>query len=591
MTTNVQATGLDENNNPVQQTKKKKFKMPGALTIIIAVVFFVMFLSWIPHAGGGKAAEITIDGVVYKAGSLGAWQNYILWNAVGGSSIGEFTDVASWGPSVTQDIVEANGLDWDSWLDDGTDGVYGYVSSASVPWTMSAFADGSQNMAGIFDVFKALFGGYFMAWDVAFYLVGIYAIVLILMETETLQAGVSSLVKGMGGRELLLIPILFVLFSLGGTLFGMQEETLGLLPIIVPVLIIAGFDAATGMMVAVIGTTTGIAASVLDPFSVGVMAQGLGVNIGAALIERLILFVIYTAFGAAFVTWYAARVRKNPELSCESEKAEENKVWATEKIGDVEELKTMTGAQKAALSVFGLVFVWMIFTIMPWIDWFPGLETNPGWMYFSNLFMAGTLIGWWFFVELGIVFIGAAVLIGMFFKYKPSQLLVTFKNSFIDMFGVITIIAFSRAISAIMSGTGLTYGMIYGMGADGLTGDHVVMFSMVWLLIFTVMALFIPSTSGLAGVTAPIAGGVISAAEPAAKELLTVGILMVYPLAQGCVNMFSPTGTAVIQAQQSNVSYGKVLPWLLGFAGALLALGAILIAIILGAEHALGFYA
>ncbi len=590
MTTEIKTTKPSEQ----KEKKKFKFKMPGALMIIFIVIIFVALVSWIPHSHG-DALEITIshdgESITYQSGSLGAWQNWIIWNSA--TSAGyvtepSFINVSSWASQLeasgkAEEIINNNGLDYSLWTSDG------YIASASVPWTLGAYAGGTENMFGFFDTFKAIFGGYFMAWDVALYLIGIYAVVVILQETETLKAGVGSLVKGLNGREILLVPILFLLFSLGGTLFGMQEETLGLLPIIVPVFILAGYDAALGMMVVVIGTTTGIAASVLDPFSVGVMAQGLGEGIGTALLERLLMFIAFTIMGASFCTWYAMRIKKDPNKSAVSDSKEENQKWAEETIGNVNDLKTMTRAQKAALIVFGLVFGWMIFTIMPWIDWFPGLETNPGWIFFSHMFIGGNLIGWWYFVELSIVFIGAAALIGSFFGYGPGKLLGVFKTSFLDMFGVISVIAFSRAISAIMAGTGLTYGLVYGMGAGNLSGDHVIPFTIVWLFIFTLMAFFIPSTSGLAGVTAPIAGGVITASG--SHQIMIVGILMAYPLAQGCVNMFTPTGTAVVQAQQSNVSYSKILPWIGGYACALLIIGAFLISIILGLENAFGLYA
>lgn len=590
METNVKSTEsqLNENGSVEEtKTKKKKFKMPGALTIIMGVVIFVAILSWIPH-GAGRATEITIGDITYGAGSLGAWQNWIIFNDLVGGTAEDFSSgawIATLSPEDVEGTISNYGLEGE-WIPE-----MGFVTSVGTTWPISGYGDGTKSMFGIFDTFKAMLGGYQDAAGLALYLIGIYAIVLLLMETDTLKDGVASLVKGMGGRELLLIPILFILFSLGGTLFGMQEETLGLLPIIVPVLILAGFDAMTGMFVAVIGTTTGIASSVLDPFSIGVMADGLGTTIGAGIVERLILFTIYTTIGASFVTWYAARVRKNPEKSGEQETIETNRLWAEESIGDINELKTMSGKQKASLSIFGFVFFVMVLTLMPWTTWFPTLSESAAFNWFSHIFYGNVLVGEWYFVELGILFILSAVIIAKIFGMNNSKTMMTFWNSAKDMFGVISIIAFSRAISAIMTTTGLTYGMIYGVGADKLTGDHAVLFSMVWLVIFSFMAIFIPSTSGLAGATAPIAGGVISAATAAGHgEIMIVGIMLVYPLAQGCVNMFSPTGTAVIQCNQSKVSYNKALPWLMGFALTLLLVGALLIATILGLENALGLY-
>ncbi len=588
MTTQVTTT---ETN--IQQPKKKfKLKMPSALAIIIGVVVFVTMLSWIPHAAG-KADAITVDGVTYAAGSLGAWQNWIIWNDNGGQAVlGDFNSDA-WFTLVTPEAAAETAANY------GLDGYWaetgGFVTETSMPWTMAGYADGSSAMFGLLDVPKALLGGYFNAMDVAFYLIGIYAIVLLLMETETLKNGVGSLVKGLGNREILLVPILFVLFSLGGTLFGMQEETLGLLPIIVPVLIIAGFDGVTGMLVAVLGTTTGIAASVLDPFSVGVMAAGLGTGIGTAIAERMILFCVYTTIGAVFVTWYGSRVRKNEEKSADVDSLESNKVWANEHIGDINELDTMSGKQKGAMWIFAIVFGWMVFSLMPWTTWFPELGSAQIWVTFSSLFYGHVLLGEWYFVELGILFLLAAFAIAKIFNMSGSKFWGTVWLSAKDMFGVITIISFSRATASILSTTGLTYGMIYSVvNIDKMSSGDVnpIIFAIVWLFIFTGMAFFIPSTSGLAGVTAPLAGGVIgTVGDPHSKALMTVGILMVYPLAQGCVNMFSPTtGLVVVQAEQSKVSYGKVLPLLAGYAATIFVVGIICTALILGGEMAVGLY-
>lgn len=593
MTTEINAIEKKDSNSQFEK-KKKKFKMPGAIAIIVGVVIFVAILSWIPHASG-KATALQLfneDGSVYasyESGSLGAWQNWILYNTLNTDIA--FADSQLWVPLINADapnLVVEYGLEGD-WVD----GV-GFVTNVSTTWPISAYADGTTSQFGLFDTFKAMLGGYQDAAGLALYLVGIYSIVLLLIETETLKDGVSSLVKGMGGRELLLVPILFTFFSLGGTLFGMQEETLGLLPVIVPVLILAGFDAMTGMLVVVVGCTTGIASSVLDPFSIGVMAEGLSSNtmdvtIGTGIIERMILFVIYTSMGASFCTWYAVRVRKNPEKSGEADKYEENKKWAEDSIGDISELKSMNRKQKFSMWLFAFVFLVMILTLMPWTTWFPTLGESAGWIWFSHIFYGNVLIGEWYFVELGILFMITAFIIAKVFEMSTSKIALTYWNALKDMFGVISIIAFSRAISAIMTTSGLTYGMIYGMGADNLNGDHSIVFSLIWLFIFTLMAIFIPSTSGLAGATAPIAGGVVGAMN-SGQEILMVGIMLVYPLAQGCVNMFSPTGTAVIQCNQSKVTYSKAFPWLIGYAFSLLIVGAILISIILGVENALGVY-
>lgn len=542
---------------------KRKFKMPSALSIIIGVVVFAAILTWIPHGNSSKGISGTLD----------SWQQEIFWT--------NFNLVYIPG-DYENNLISANEIVSQFGLQGyivGEGENIQFITEAEVPWTLSGYSDGMTSRFGLFDTVKAMIGGYWMAAGVSLYLIGIFAVVELLIQTGTLKSGVSSLAKGLNGKEIVLLPVLFLLFSLGGTLFGMQEETLGLLPIIVPVIILIGFDAPAGMMVAVLGTTTGIAASALDPFSVGVMAAGLNTGIGTGILERMILFTIYTSIGMTFITWYGMRVRKNMNKSAEFNSVEENKLWAEKTIGNINELETMNGKQKSALIIFAVVFAWMIFALMPWTEWFPSLSENEGWIVFSSIFYGKVLLGQWYFVELAILFFLAAILIASIFNYSTAQIGNVFWMSLKGMFGVITIISFSRATSVILSTSGLTYGMIYGMtNPEKLQNVSPTIFMLTWLPIFLVMALFIPSTSGLAGITAPIIGGVIQAGSggwgPEKTELIIVGILMIYPLAQGVINMFSPTtGLVVVQAEQSRVSFGKILPWLATYAGIILMVG------------------
>ncbi len=582
--TNVQSTGVDQNGQPVKK-KRFKLKMPSALAIIIGVVVFAAILTWIPHASG-KATELElIDGsITYASGTLGAWQNWILCNYYGVPySTAGLELIDAMGAEEIQTAIDTFGLEgtWEPGV--------GFITDYSVPWSISGYSTGEYSRFGLFDTLKAMLGGYWMAWDVAFYIIGMYAIVLLLMQTNTLRDGVASLVKGLGGREILLVPILFVLFSLGGTLFGMQEETLGLIPIIIPVLIVAGFDAPTGLLVAVVGTTSGIASSVLDPFSIGVMAAGLNTGIGTGILERIILFVVITSVTCLIVTLYAIKARKNPEKSLDPDAIESNKVWAEENLGDIEELETMSGKQKWALGLFALAFIWMIFSLMPWTTWFPGLYDAGWWTVLSSIFYGQVLLGEWYFIELGIMFLIFVVIIAKIFDYSNSKIAGVFKEATVDMFGVITIIAFSRSISVILQASGLTYGMIYGMVDPAkLEGIGILTFALIWLFVLTLMAFFIPSTSGLAGITAPIIGGIISTAAGGGEDhtrLMIVAILMIYPLAQGCVNMFSPTtGIVVVQSEVARVNYGKALPMLGLCAAVTMVLGVITSILVIGGE-------
>ena len=62
------------------------------------------------------------------------------------------------------------------------------------------------------------------------------------MKTGAVDAGVGYIIQRLGGREKWLIPILMVLFGLGGTTFGMWEETMAFYPLLLPVFLAAGYE-------------------------------------------------------------------------------------------------------------------------------------------------------------------------------------------------------------------------------------------------------------------------------------------------------------------------------------------------------------
>lgn len=506
-----------DNNNEGKISTRKKFKIPSSLSIIVGVFFFAILITWIVHFTNPDSNWYTYNG----------------------------------GEEAVADV----------WFNFG-----------DTNWFVS-----STGMYGIFDSLKATLAGGFDAFDVVLYVFTIGMIVEVLLVSGTMEAGVSSLVKGLNGHEIILVPALFFLFSVGGTTFGLQEETLGLIPIVVPVLILVGFDAVTGYLVIVLGTTTGIASSVLDPFSIGVMADGIGTNISTGIVVRLVLFIIYTFIGCVFVTWYAVRVRKDNEKSYDKDMLLANKKWSTEVIGDIENTDSLNKKQKRVLIIFGLTFGWMVFSLLPWTIWFPSLENNEGWTSFSSIFFGNVLLGQWYFMQLSVLFIFITYIMSKIFGFSNSEIWTNSKRAWKNLVGIALILIFSRAIAIVFEYSGATYTIIYALFNPESLDDHPIALSMSLLPLFILMAIFIPSTSGLAGVTAPIIAPIIDIMEdPESKQVAIIGILAIYPLAQGLINMTSPTsGITITQAELSRVNFAKVFPWTLMYGLVITVVGVI----------------
>ncbi len=437
----------------------------------------------------------------------------------------------------------------------------------------------SQGRYGLLNIPFVLLAGFFKAAGILLFLVCIGAFIKVMLDSGALEAGTASLVNKLKGKELALIPILFVLFCILGTSAGMQEAVLGLIPLIIPFLILAGFDSMTGLLIIVMGTTSGIAASVLNPFSVGAMSAALEtggpidpIELSNGIIIRVITFTAFATFGSLFVTAYAHRSRKGKEFVLEPDMYEKNIQWAQETLGETQATHTgLTRKQAIGIIIFAGTFLIMLFALLPWLNWFPGLKTNPGWEAFSSLLFAKALFGHWYFVQLAFLFLIAGLILGKVFGMKQKETNKSLAKGALGMYVICMILTTSRAIALVLTYSGLTTGMVAMMFSGGQGGFGGIGLAWVLFPMFTFLALFIPSTSGLAGITGPLIAPIIwlmaqgatdasGAALDPNQMFIVYGciVLAVYPLAQGLVNMCSPTcGILVAQVKLARVEFGK----------------------------------
>ena len=140
----------------------------------------------------------------------------------------------------------------------------------------------------------------------------------VLQKTEAVDSMIKSLARAHDSSVFIqkaLIPVFVTMFSIGGATFGMNEEAIPFILIFVPLALALGYDTVTGVSIPFLGSQVGFSAAFLNPFNVGI-AQGIaGVPVFSGWAYRLIVWVIATAITIVFLMWYAARVKKTPELS------------------------------------------------------------------------------------------------------------------------------------------------------------------------------------------------------------------------------------------------------------------------------------
>ena len=144
----------------------------------------------------------------------------------------------------------------------------------------------------ITSVFTAPLEGLYEAIDIAAFILMVGGFLGVVGKTGAIDRGISALVAKLRGKETLLIPILMLVFALGGTTFGMAEETIAFYPLVLPILVSAGYDPITAVAVILVGAGVGTLASTVNPFATGIAAGFAGVSLGTGMLLRLLMLVV-----------------------------------------------------------------------------------------------------------------------------------------------------------------------------------------------------------------------------------------------------------------------------------------------------------
>ncbi len=378
-------------------------------------------------------------------------------------------------------------------------------------------------------------GGLYGAIDVALFVLVIGGFLAITMATGAIDAGIGKITVALKGKERWMIAILMIVFALGGTSYGMAEETLAFYGLIIAVMIAAGYDALTGVAIIMIGAGIGVLASTVNPFATGVASGFAGVSIADGLLSRIIILILGTLVGIIFVTRYAEKVKKDPSKSLVYSQREEHAKLFLKSKG--ESLPELNGMRKTVLVLFGLAFLIMIYSVIPWEDLgipFPTL--------------------WWWFGEFTALFLGFAIVIGLVGRMGEASISETFINGARDMLGVALVIGLARGISVIMT-NGLIIDTVLYWAESIVSGMGGVAFINLTHLLYLPLGFLIPSSSGLATVSMPIMAPLADTAGVDRSLVVTA-----YQSASGLLNIVNPTFAVVIGGLAlGRVSYDKWL--------------------------------
>lgn len=471
-----------------KSAKKKTFKFPSAYTVLLAIMISIALITQV--VPGVKKAQLADVVMAPVTGMIGVRDNEL------NDSISQAMDTG------------------------GINAALDTINNAEGP-IMSVWNSGSLKGAIDVALFVLIIGGFLG----------------VVTETGALDAGVGGLVKKLKGKELMLIPVLMIIFSLGGSSYGMAEETLAFYALITATMMAAGFDPIVAVSTVLLGAGCGVLGSTVNPFAIGAAvsaagAVGVEINQGAVIGLGVILWITTLVISIVYVMKYAKKVRADKSKTILSnEELKSAKDAFSQETGEILELN---GKRKLVLGLFVMSFVVMILGVIPWNDFGVTIFDN------TTSWLNGTPLGAWWFPELTVWFFLMAVIIGLVYRMPEQKIVKSFIAGSADMVGVALVIGISRGISFMMANSGLDL-YILDKAAGVLSGVSGMLFANMAYVIYMALSFLIPSTSGLASVSMPIFA-------PLAQKLNIAPEIIVgaFSAGSGIVNLVTPTSGVVM---------------------------------------------
>ncbi|MBF0407260.1 MAG: putative basic amino acid antiporter YfcC [Candidatus Riflebacteria bacterium] len=406
---------------------------------------------------------------------------------------------------------------------------------------------------GIGAIMTAPVKGFTKAAEIIVFLLVIGGAFMVVQKTEAINACLQRVAEIFAQRPHLqkfFIPVTMTLFSLGGSIFGMCEEVIPFIPIFIPLAMSLGYDSLVGVAIPFLGAAAGFAGSTLNPFTVGIALKICELPYNTGLGYRIFVWIISTVFTIAFVMWYAAKIKRNPETSAvyEIDQARpwfKNKQAMSDKSQSVQDVQReesfgenqansgtiLTKAHIIIMSLFALTMVVLVVGILKYE---------------------------WFIIEIAGLFFSLGILAGIVGGMSASEIADSFKEGAKDMVGVALIIACAKSLLVIAEDGKIIDTMLYHMG-NSISHLPKILAAQGMFVTQSILNFFIHSGSGQAALTMPVMGPL---ADVLGMTRFTA--VLAFQFGEGWINPALPTsGVTMGILGLAGIPYEKWFRWLL----------------------------
>lgn len=386
--------------------------------------------------------------------------------------------------------------------------INGMEKTTVVPGTYHQI-DKSGYGQGIGAILEAPAAGVINAVEVVAFVLIVGGAFGIILKTGAVDRGLFTLAQSLGDKGILVIPLSMILFSLGGSTFGMSEEVIPLFAVFVSLMFSLGFDSMTAILILFLGTQAGYIGSTINPFNV-LIAQGVAdVHGNPLLAYRVICWAVITLISIIFTMHYAKKVKANPEASI----VYKNDQKVKHKFQNFEIDQPFSSSDKWIIGgfIFGLM-------IMIW----------------------GIISQGWYMVEISALFVGLGLYAGIVARFNQKQIAEAFVEGCADFAYAAVIIGLARGVLVILE-NGMIIDTILNCLANLLGGLPKFMFSAILLIAQIIVTFFVPSSSGAAALTMPVMAPL--------ADLVHINrdvVVLSNQFGNGLMNLISPTGGVLL---------------------------------------------
>lgn len=403
-----------------------------------------------------------------------------------------------------------------------------------------------SNPQGLFDLFISPLKGFVEASLIIGFVLIVGGSFNVLARTEAINSLINKLAKSHRNSKVmqsLFIPVLFVMFSLGGATFGMNEEIIPFVLIIVPICLALGYDTIVGVAIPLIGAHIGFASAFLNPFNVGI-AQGIAeVPLFSGIGYRVICWAISTTVALLFLMWYVRRLRKSPQIS---PMYEEDLIRKQNENFDAiyNSNNDFSLRHKLVLFTFSLALVLLVIGV---------IEFN------------------WYIEEIAGMFFIMGILVGIIGKLKGDEITKAFVDGAKDLVGTAMIIALARATLVLSRDANIIDTILYGL-APFIESSSSIFSAQKMFIVQAVINFFVHSGSGQAALTMPIMAPLADLTGVSRQTAILAFQLGEY------TNIIIPTSAVTMGAlSMARVPWDKWAKWVLPLMIGLFILGFLLL--------------